>query len=120
MSTYGDEAKTMEMQGELKRVEREYNQKVSWLKEFYQQNPNQQPSLEERLAQEKALYEQQLKEIVYDAVSKCLDEKITDSLLNNKDEDENVLLIKTFIWKAPYDQILVDSFISCCHRHGTS
>lgn len=32
--------------------------------------------------------EQQLKEIVYDAVSKCLDEKITDSLLNNKDEDE--------------------------------
>ena len=32
--------------------------------------------------------EQQLKEIVYDAVSKCLDEKITDSLLNNKDEVE--------------------------------
>ena len=30
--------------------------------------------------------EQQLKEIVYDAVSKCLDEKITDSLLNNKEE----------------------------------
>ena len=40
IATYGNDAKNKEMQGELNLAEREFNQLVEWIKDYYQKHPN--------------------------------------------------------------------------------
>ena len=64
IATYGNEAKNKEMQGELNRAEREFNQLVEWIKDYYQKHPEElTTSIEERIEQERKVYEERIKSI---------------------------------------------------------
>ena len=52
------------MQGELNRAEREFNQLVEWIKDYYQKHPEElTTSIEERIEQERKVYEERIKSI---------------------------------------------------------
>lgn len=64
IAVYGNDAKNKEMQGELNRAEREFNQLVEWIKDYYQQHPEElTTSIEERIEQERKLYQERIKNI---------------------------------------------------------
>ena len=64
IATYGNEAKNKEMQGELNRAEREFNQLVEWIKDYYQKHPEElTTSIEERIEQERKVYEERIRSI---------------------------------------------------------
>ncbi len=64
IANYGNDAKNKEMQGELNRAEREFNQLVEWIKDYYQKHPEELTiSIEERIEQERKLYQERIKNI---------------------------------------------------------
>ena len=64
IATYGNDAKNKEMQGELNLAEREFNQLVEWIKDYYQKHPNElTTSLDERIEQERKKYQERIKNI---------------------------------------------------------